>query len=151
MNFVAEEVRRPQMAGQFGTAEAARTFALAGNATITVESLKTGARFTYRVRKSEDGGIHFVSFLRGPDNGQDYSYLGYVRRGVYFHGGLKSRAEHSSSVNIAFAYTWKNLAQDQLPPSLQVWHEGRCGRCHRKLTVPSSIASGLGPECAGRV
>lgn len=33
---------------------------------------------------------------------------------------------------------------------LQVWHEGRCGRCGRKLTVPSSIETGLGPECAGK-
>jgi hypothetical protein len=29
-----------------------------------------------------------------------------------------------------------------------VWHEGRCGRCGRKLTVPESIESGFGPECA---
>lgn len=26
--------------------------------------------------------------------------------------------------------------------------EGACGRCGRKLTVPGSIASGIGPTCA---
>lgn len=31
---------------------------------------------------------------------------------------------------------------------VEVWHEGSCGRCGRKLTVPSSIETGLGPECA---
>ena len=34
--------------------------------------------------------------------------------------------------------------------TVQVWHEGRCGKCGRKLTVPESLTSGLGPECAGR-
>jgi hypothetical protein len=139
------------MAGQFADAHSARTFATAGNATITVESLKTSARFTYRIRASKDGQVHFVSYLSGPDNESSYSYLGYIRRGVYLHGGARAKADHGSSVAVAFSYTWKSLQQDALPPSLQVWHEGRCGRCHRKLTVPSSIASGLGPECAGRV
>ena len=27
--------------------------------------------------------------------------------------------------------------------------KGKCGRCGRKLTVPSSIESGLGPHCKG--
>jgi len=33
---------------------------------------------------------------------------------------------------------------------LEIWHEGRCGRCNRKLTVPASIALGIGPECGQR-
>jgi hypothetical protein len=32
-------------------------------------------------------------------------------------------------------------------PNLEIWHEGRCGRCGRKLTVPESIHNGYGPEC----
>lgn len=27
------------------------------------------------------------------------------------------------------------------------WHEGVCGRCGRRLTVPESIETGFGPEC----
>jgi hypothetical protein len=34
-----------------------------------------------------------------------------------------------------------------LGATLEFWHEGRCGRCGRRLTVPDSIASGYGPEC----
>jgi len=30
---------------------------------------------------------------------------------------------------------------------LLYYHEGKCGRCARKLTVPESIISGLGPIC----
>ena len=38
-----------------------------------------------------------------------------------------------------------------LPKTVEVWHEGICGRCGRKLTVPESVERGLGPECAGLV
>jgi len=31
---------------------------------------------------------------------------------------------------------------------LLYYHEGRCGRCARRLTVPESIINGIGPECA---
>jgi hypothetical protein len=30
---------------------------------------------------------------------------------------------------------------------LHYYHEGRCGRCARRLTVPESIVNGLGPVC----
>jgi len=33
---------------------------------------------------------------------------------------------------------------------LLYYHEGRCGRCARRLTVPESIINGIGPECAKR-
>jgi hypothetical protein len=35
--------------------------------------------------------------------------------------------------------------------AVEFWHEGKCGRCNRKLTVPSSIESGFGPECINHV
>jgi len=49
-----------------------------------------------------------------------------------------------------FAWVWKRLqARHPFPPSVQFWHEGRCGRCGRLLSNPDSIQRGLGPECAG--
>jgi len=51
----------------------------------------------------------------------------------------------------AFTFFWKFVAQNVMPPQMDVHHEGRCGRCNRKLTVPESIENGLGPECAGKM
>jgi hypothetical protein len=51
----------------------------------------------------------------------------------------------------AFAWTWSHIVGEVLPnEQLEIWHEGRCARCNRRLTVPASIASGFGPECAGK-
>lgn len=135
----------------FTSASDAIAFMLAGRATITLRSKATDARFTYKITASKDGGIHFVSLLTGSDNENSYAYFGYIKRGVFYHGGAKARVGEDASSTKAFVWTWKMLAQTRMPESLEVWHEGKCGRCGRKLTVPTSIANGIGPECATRV
>lgn len=144
----------PDMRGKFADAASARQFMRAGKATVTLVSTKSKARFTYRLRVSEDGQAIFVGLLSGPNNEGDYKYLGRISRDVFWAGRKVPRpgdigADAPSSK--AFAWAWKALAQGSIPSSLEVWHEGSCGRCGRKLTVPSSIAQGFGPECVTRV
>lgn len=132
------------------TVEAVKTFALAGNATLTLKSLQTGTRFTYRIRLSKDGTIFFVALMNGADNERSFQYLGTIRREVYAHG-RKSKIGRDAKSAKAFDWFWKSVARRHLPACVEVWHEGRCGRCNRKLTVPESIASGFGPECINRI
>jgi hypothetical protein len=137
----------------FDTAGAARDFILGGNATVTLVSRKTGTRFTYKVRAADDGQAYFVSLLRGPDNEADYKYLGRIDASRRFWGGRKTPKPGDVGVSApsmkAFSWAWQWLAfgHGAIPPDLEIWHEGRCGRCNRKLTVPASVASGFGPEC----
>lgn len=136
---------------RFHDAASAMHFMLGGNARLTFVSRKTGTRFTYRVRASDDGQIHFVSLMNGPDNETAYAYFGYIRRGVYFHGGAKARVSRDAPSAKAFEWVYHFLAKGEMKEDLEIWHEGRCGRCGRALTVPESIRTGFGPECAGRM
>ena len=136
------------------TADASRDFMLGGNATVTLVSTKTGTRFTYKIRANDEGDVFFVSLLSGPDNESDYRYLGRIARGVFWQGRKVPKPGDvgpDAPSSLAFKWAWERLAEGVLLDSLEIWHEGRCGRCARKLTVPSSIASGFGPECAGKV
>lgn len=148
-------------AAPFTTAAEARNFMNAGNSTVTLASKTTGDRITYKIQAPHKPGnegtnaardtasqMRFVKVLTGSDNENSYSYLGYIRRGVFFHGGAKTRIGRDAKSSYVFEKSWKALQQDVMPGNLEVWHEGRCARCARKLTVPSSIASGFGPECA---
>ena len=84
------------------------TFALAGNARFTLVSQVTQTRFTYKVKQSEDNAtMHFVSVLTGPDNWSNYSYVGFIRRGVYFHGGQKAKIQATASSAKAFDWFWR--------------------------------------------
>jgi len=130
----------------------ARRFMLAGNATFTIVSGKTGTRFTYKVRAKEiDGGrtLHFVSVLTGADNENDFTFLGTIFEAREFRHSKKSHIGPDAPSAKAFAWAFNRILADALGSDASVHHEGRCGRCGRKLTVPSSIELGLGPECAG--
>lgn len=132
------------------TATAALAFMLGGNATVTLQSVRSGARFTFKITASDDGAVSFVKLLTGSDNEEDFAYLGLIRAGAYSHG-RKSKIGPDAPSAKAFAWAFAHLARGSIPDGLEIYHEGRCGRCNRKLTVPESILSGFGPECSGRM
>jgi uncharacterized protein DUF6011 len=136
---------------QLQSVEAICLFAFAGDATLTLRSAKTEARFTYKIEAAEGGKVtHFVSLLNGPDNEGSYAYLGHFFGPDYVHG-RKSIYKPDAPSAKAFAFFAKCLAAGKLHEALEVYHEGRCGACGRKLTVPESILTGLGPDCSERM
>jgi hypothetical protein len=126
-------------------------FMLGGKAYFTLRSTKTGTRFTYRVAAADNGGW-FVSLLNGPDNWANYQYMGLIGgRDRRFRLTAKSKMGADASSVRAFEWTWQRLSAGRPIDGVEVWHEGKCGRCGRKLTAPGSIESGFGPECLGKL
>lgn len=134
---------------KFTTVADAIAFIQAGNAVVTLVSLKTGARYTYKIRESKDGRVHFVSVMYGSDNETEYTYIGILRDGE-FQWTKKSKISKDDVRWKAFDWAYANLVANRLPDVIEIWHEGRCGRCGRRLTVPESIERGIGPECSGK-
>ena len=151
----------PGHKGPLTTWEAVRTFLFAGNARFTLRSLKTGMRYTYRInvnkkdlkdpaKKSDPA--YFVSLLRGADNERDYKYIGCMH-GTRFFITTASRLPRTSPsvvMLVKFLDVMEHKLDGVLGTRLEFWHDGRCARCGRVLTVPESVASGWGPECAKR-
>lgn len=135
------------MNGQLADLESVIRFVNGGKATFTLVSKKTGARYTYRVNEATNGEVFFVALLDGPDN---YTFIGYIRDGAFRHS-RKSRVGGNAPSFRAFEWFYRNLENPGLLDAVEVWHEGKCCRCGRALTVPSSIAMGIGPECAGKL
>lgn len=135
---------------QFLTMDEMMGFALAGKAKFTLVSKATGTRFTFRVSEAPDGTAWFVSLLTGPDNEADFAYIGLIRDGQ-FRWTKKSRVSQDAPSWRAFSWFFLMVTQgneEALLRGIEFWHEGQCCRCGRTLTVPESIASGIGPECA---
>ena len=120
----------------------AMKFIFAGNSTVTFLNNETENRFTYRIKKAKDSDLFFVSVLTGPEQ---YSYIGTVFNGIYKHG-KKSNFTGAQSEKV-FSYVLSKLITESLSECIEIWHEGKCGKCNRPLTVPSSIETGIGPEC----
>ena len=132
---------------------ATREFISAGNATFTIETPEQ--RWTFRFRRVEDEGrkpITFVNLLTGPDNEADYTYVGVfdtfteqvktTRASKFAQDSLMVRA-----LNRVLLRVWQNDHETMEAHGWRIYHEGKCGRCGRTLTVPESIKSGFGPEC----
>lgn len=156
-----------EVQGQLNFPNEIRRYIMGGNSTFTLVSKKTGVRFTYKVKSApkdknknwstgnQDKDLFFVSLLTGPSNSDDFVYLGLLRKqndGSYQFGTTaKSRARQGAPSHDAFAFIWNAIEQGATFPSgVEFWHEGSCCMCGRKLTVPESIASGIGPECAAK-
>lgn len=152
----------------FTKAKEVHEFVLAGKATVTLESEKTGVHFTYRVSQAEDrdgkpAQRWFVGVLNGPDNETNYAYIGLLDTGakragmyapdgpVHFRQTAKSKIGPEAPSVRGFVYFWNAICADKMPGCMKVRHEGRCGRCGHKLTTPESLDRGIGPECAGKM
>lgn len=118
-------------------------FMFAGKSVFTFINTKTGNRFTYKIKNAKNSNIFFVSVLTNPDV---YSYIGICVEGNYNHGKKSNISKDAQSVKV-FEYILNKLKSDNLPEFLEVWHEGFCGKCGKRLTVPSSILTGIGPDC----
>jgi hypothetical protein len=121
-----------------------------------VKSEKTQTHYTYQVTRPKDfnelSPIWFVSLLTGPDNENDYTYLGLLDK-----GGTLRTTKKSCIANDALSFQvgrwiiqsiWNGV---KLPDWVHLNHCGKCARCGRTLTTPESVESGFGPECIKKV
>lgn len=143
------------------------TFLFGGKAIFTLFNEETHTRYTYLVEKKaykiglKEGSCYWVSLLTGPHNISDYTYLGSLRtdKDRTFTLSIKSRVGQADLPSVQ-AISWllariasfeRGAREDVTAGPLKFWHAGRCGRCNRALTVPESLAQGIGPECAGNI
>lgn len=145
-----------------------RRYILGGNSCFTLVNTHTGERRTYKVKSAtrnreanwstgnQDRSTYFVSFRSGPgDSFSDYSYLGMLVQGgdgaYRLKETSKSKARKGSVAFNLIDFAWHAVeVACRVPSWLEFYHEGSCCMCGRKLTVPESIASGIGPECEGK-
>jgi len=122
-------------------------FIKGGNATTTF--VGQTSRYTYKVRKAEDSDLYFVSLLVGANNESDYLYIGCINEQRGFFQTAKSNHKGLAPA-LAFGFIYARLLNGVIDERTQIWHEGRCCKCNRKLTTPESIERGMGAECYGR-
>jgi len=138
-------------------ADAVWAFIFAGKAIFTVES-PSGLHRTFKVVKVQGEGydkpIWTVMVLVGPDNNTNYRNIGYIvgdpsERRVYFKGNAAYEPNHSLLQSFIWVLRRADVANFTAKlGTAKVFHEGRCGKCGRRLTVPGSVSRGLGPQCA---
>ena len=131
--YAKHNIRQPTenlSASIFPSIEEAKAYILTGDATLTLESRRSGTKFTYRVTRCKDKeqpDLYFVSLLIGDsaDDGQ-FKYLGIINR-IGFRITKNSGVNADAPATKAFESFFLSTTLDA---ELEVRHEGRCDRTH---------------------
>jgi hypothetical protein len=143
-----------------------KDFVLGGKATLTLaipaafaEEKGINPHYTFKVAHkaatAEWPESYFVSLLTGPDNWANYTYAGKLDPATGEVKATKKSCLQQDSLplrllNRALGLVWGGDTTPLTDAGFGLHHAGKCARCGRKLTVPASILTGFGPECAGR-
>jgi hypothetical protein len=139
-------------------------YILAGAGTVTFKNTQSGNHLSFSFGKPSDGNGSspiFVSLENAPGFDADRrpewvsNYLGAIWSQARFVTAGKRDSKKRVQTEEAwgeylaiFNWTWSRLLSGRLPVTVEICHEGSCGRCGRRLTDPQSIERGFGPECA---
>lgn len=108
-------------------------------------------RYTYRMKQCEDrGNFWFMYSLCGPDNTQNYRYIGCMYINVENKFRFKNFPKNDGPAARAARWFVNRINIDRPMKTCQFLHSGKCSRCGRLLTTPESIQKGLGPVCASK-
>ena len=118
------------------------------NGTITIKS-PTGAHRTFQIRTQPADsrfapGKRVVALLNGPDNESSYQPFGFVS-----NMGIQVWRKKQTKTFNTFAQMLERPESFEAKGAEYLF-SGKCRICNRKLTVPESIESGIGPICAKR-
>lgn len=145
-----------------------RDYFVAGEAVFTLtvpvafaEEHVAQGHYTFRVRHSpanvgRDGRSWpeswFCELLTGPDNENDYTYLGMLNpqtggvrtttKSRHYDGSLPHRL-----LDRCLRAVWDGRGEQIEAAGFELRHNGCCSACGRTLTEPLSLDLGIGPVC----
>lgn len=125
-----------------------------GKAIITLQSKATNNHYTFKISSNKNKDVYFVSVLNGSDNIKSYMYLGTIFNKNEFRLTKKSPVDENATSVKGFRWFFDNLLKcnfNNLIKQLDIYHEGKCGVCGRKLTTPESIVRGIGKICFSKI
>jgi len=141
-------------------------------ATITVFSIKLGEKYVYQIKQcfeyaKEDKfknhpikiNRYFVYLLTGPNNEEDFTYIGTIDTNesktniLSLRTTTKSHITEKAPAFTLFKYLLNELQCEpkyivNLMNRVKVYHDGHCSICGRKLTDIISSNISMGPICA---
>lgn len=115
-----------------------------GKSYVTFLNSESGNRFTFKVVAKDN--IFFVNVLTSPDV---YTYVGFYDGKNYMHSKKTKISIDSQSIR-TFNYVINKLRLGKLSDFIEIYNDGKCSKCGKRLTTPESIVRGIGPECAKR-
>lgn len=118
---------------------------------FSLKNEETGNHRTFRIKKQGNdewmpGGI-LLGYLSDSDNNNSYTNFAFINK---FWVNCWKKYQGTATEKLG-KLVEQVILQQKPNEKLEIVPAGRCYRCGRQLTVPSSVHRGLGPECASKV
>jgi hypothetical protein len=127
-------------------------YILAGDSFVTLKSLRTGSEMSYHIQKQTAiRHIHHVRYRVESKKGAQYIYVGTIFDKKFFRLSGKSRVTLDSVIYVAFNYVIEKLRNGVIDMGVEIYHEGKCGRCGRRLNSEESMKTGYGSDCVSKI
>lgn len=149
MNKVIEDVPiYSENQGQLLTSQAVRTYITGGHGVCTLQNPLSKNKYTYlfmfpRNPKSFREGVMFCYVKKN----KEYQYVGMLEPDLRFRKTYASRFPSTSSEFRGAKYICDWARSPHFHSRMNLFHEGICAYCGRKLIDPKSISVGVGPKC----
>lgn len=131
-------------------------YCMGGHGVVTLES-PSGVHHTYYYKRPNNLDVfpddtRFVYAVHTVNGISKHFYLGMIE-GDHFRLTRNSRFDCYADIVKGAFYIDKMMHNQSLVDStpMNLYHEGMCCVCGRKLTSPNSIKSGVGPKCRKRI
>lgn len=147
----------------------ALAFMLGGNSWFTIKSLRTGQDYSFGITDAKVRDIRSGKWVSTPERknvwlfigasqvvaGKSYGWMGSllqdVRTGQWrYSPGRNRELPQDCAGEKAFMFVFNSFLNGTKLPQLEIWHQGICSCCGKKLKLSESIELGWGPVCMKR-
>lgn len=144
-------VAYPESSSRLDTCEKIRDYIFGGRGIVTLKS-PTGVHHSYVFQRPKELNQFpdDVLFVYALHEGKQLFYVGMIENGT-FRLTHHSRFLPNTPIVRGARYIMRMATEENLNTPMELYHEGVCAVCGRKLTSPRSILSGVGPRCRGRI
>jgi len=142
---------------RFGGAMTVERVAKVFNGIYTIQSAKTGEHRTFKIHTQDEKsefapGKRIVGLLTGPENSADESYTGFAfidDLGIHVWSKKRGQGQWETYAGMLWSLSIDGAFSSWAEKGFTIMGSGTCMRCNRLLSTPESVASGIGPICAG--
>lgn len=137
----------PESSSKLNTSEDIRNYIYGGRGIVTLKA-PSGKSHTYIFSKprDEDAFPDDVLFVYALHENVKRFYVGMVEMNK-FRLTRNSRFLPDTEIVKGAKYIMKMAFSDELNTPMELWHEGVCCYCGRKLSSEKTIKTGIGPKC----
>lgn len=124
-------------------------YLVAGNANFMLESTATGTQFCYKIQHvwTQDGWDYTSPLFIKLQRGDRYIYMGVLNTQPFsIRLTAKSVTDTNNPAYKAINYIIQSLNAHKLPAGVNVYYNGRCGRCGKELLDAEHQRTGV---CCG--